>query len=256
MRLNDWTHIAVSYDAGRVAAGTKIYVNGSPVKTRVLMDELNQTFQTKEPFRIGGGGGPKYTGSIDDVKLFTRDLDASEMRLLAVLTTVADIAKKPAADRSAAESEKLHATFVQSTSNKGIRRPHEALHKLRDDRHKQLESVPTVMVMEEMPTPRPTHVLLRGDYEKKGERVFPGVPETLASPPLATGGLSNRLGFAKWLVDPTNPLTARVAVNRAGNFTSEPGSSRRPKTSAPRVRSPCTPSCWTGSPSSSSEIGT
>ena len=209
--LDRWSHIAVSYDAGRVASGTKVCFDGKLVKTRVLMDELNQTFQTKEPFRIGGGGGPGFTGSIDDVKLFTRDLDASELRILAVASTVAEIAQKQVGNRSTAESEKLLAAFLQTTSNEAIRRPHETLLKLQERYRKLLESLPTVMVMEEMATPRSTHVLLRGDYEKKGERVFPGVPTTLSSKDPG----ANRLGFAKWLVDPANPLTARVAVNRA-----------------------------------------
>src|SRR5262249_47982258 len=73
-------------------------------------------------------------------------------------------------------------------------------------------ALPTTMVMEEMPTPRATHVLLRGEYDKKGERVGPGVPAAL--PGLPAGAPNNRLGFAAWLVHEDNPLTARVTVNR------------------------------------------
>ena len=68
------------------------------------------------------------------------------------------------------------------------------------------------MVMQEMPTPRKTFVLKRGEYDKPGERVFPGIPESLAA------GLKhqpkNRLEFARWVASRDNPLTARVAVNR------------------------------------------
>src|SRR5262249_52962479 len=70
----------------------------------------------------------------------------------------------------------------------------------------------TSMVMEEMPTPRDTHVLIRGEYDKKGVKVSPGLPKSW--PPLPNGVPNNRLGFAKWLVAPANPLTARVTVNR------------------------------------------
>src|SRR3977135_2876491 len=73
-------------------------------------------------------------------------------------------------------------------------------------------AIPTTMVMEEMPTPRDTHILLRGEYDKKGIKVRPGVPAAFA--PLPKGVANNRLGFAKWLVARDNPLTARVAVNR------------------------------------------
>lgn len=59
---------------------------------------------------------------------------------------------------------------------------------------------------------RTTHWLIRGDWLNPGEAVSPGVPAAL--PPLATDTPPNRLGFARWLVDSRNPLTARVAVNR------------------------------------------
>ncbi|MFL5864624.1 MAG: DUF1553 domain-containing protein [Solirubrobacteraceae bacterium] len=63
-----------------------------------------------------------------------------------------------------------------------------------------------------MPRPRATFVLVRGAYDRRGPRVRPGVPASL--PPLPPGAPANRLGLARWLVDPANPLTARVAVNR------------------------------------------
>lgn len=74
-------------------------------------------------------------------------------------------------------------------------------------------SVLQTMVMEDQPQPRETFVLLRGAYNKPGEKVGPGTPGTL--PPVPAAAPPNRLGLARWLVDPANPLTARVAVNRA-----------------------------------------
>ncbi len=68
------------------------------------------------------------------------------------------------------------------------------------------------MVMREAAEPRETHILGRGDYRNLGERVTPAVPAVL--PPLPKDSPANRLGLARWLVDPTHPLTARVAVNR------------------------------------------
>jgi hypothetical protein len=70
------------------------------------------------------------------------------------------------------------------------------------------------MVMEEMEKPRPTYLLKRGRYDApdKSRGLDPGVPEFL--PRLPSGAPTNRLGLARWLVDPTNPLVARVEVNR------------------------------------------
>lgn len=72
----------------------------------------------------------------------------------------------------------------------------------------------TVMVMHEMDTPRPTYLLTRGQYDlpDKSEVLAPGVPESLNR--FESDTPRDRLGLAKWLVDPRHPLTARVAVNR------------------------------------------
>jgi hypothetical protein len=83
---------------------------------------------------------------------------------------------------------------------------------MRRRRDRLIERFPTTMVMQEMPVPRDTFVLIRGQYDKHGEKVTPGVPSSL--PPFPSGVPNNRLGLARWLVDPANPLTARVTVNR------------------------------------------
>jgi hypothetical protein len=75
-----------------------------------------------------------------------------------------------------------------------------------------LDRIPSAMVMQEMPKPRPTRVLLRGDYLSEGEMVMPDVPASL--PPMPRGAPANRLGLARWLTDPAHPLTSRVTVNR------------------------------------------
>ncbi len=74
------------------------------------------------------------------------------------------------------------------------------------------EGLLTAQVMVEMDTPRETHILVRGNFENKGQQVSPGVPKILGRIP--EGMKVDRLGFAKWLVDAENPLVARVFVNR------------------------------------------
>jgi hypothetical protein len=81
------------------------------------------------------------------------------------------------------------------------------------EREKQIVAqIPTTMVMKEMSDPRDTHVLVRGQYDQKDKRVKPATPNAL--PPMPDGSNANRLGLAQWLVDPANPLTARVITNR------------------------------------------
>jgi hypothetical protein len=70
----------------------------------------------------------------------------------------------------------------------------------------------TTLVMKELPQPRPTHVMKRGNHKNLGDEVSPSVPAKLH--PLPSGAPANRLGLARWLVDPDNPLTGRVTMNR------------------------------------------
>jgi len=72
--------------------------------------------------------------------------------------------------------------------------------------------IPYTLVTKELSKPRPAHVLNRGNYDQKLEQVERAVPACL--PPLPEGAPNNRLGFAQWLVDPANPLSARVTMNR------------------------------------------
>jgi hypothetical protein len=78
---------------------------------------------------------------------------------------------------------------------------------------KQMEAnVPHAMVSEELAESRPAFVLVRGDFQQKGEPVERRVPAIF--PPLPEGAPTNRLGLARWLVSPEHPLTARVVANR------------------------------------------
>ncbi len=72
----------------------------------------------------------------------------------------------------------------------------------------------TTLVVTEREKPRTTYIHINGDFTRKGEEVSPGVPAVLPRLTARNPMKPDRLDFAKWLVDPANPLTARVAVNR------------------------------------------
>ena len=72
--------------------------------------------------------------------------------------------------------------------------------------------IPRVMVMEDQPKMRPTRQLVRGSYQNPGPEVPPALPAHLA--PSRRVDRPDRLELAQWLISPTNPLPARVTVNR------------------------------------------
>ncbi len=81
-------------------------------------------------------------------------------------------------------------------------------------RQKQIgAAITTTMVVRERTEPRETHIHVRGDFLLPGAPVQGDVPQVL--PPIsARAARADRLDFARWLVDPSNPLTPRVTVNR------------------------------------------
>ena len=80
---------------------------------------------------------------------------------------------------------------------------------------KQLtEGVTTLVMAERTGAPRTTNIHIKGDFTRPGEEVLPGVPAILHGLKAQDPSRPTRMDLAKWIVDPQNPLTARVVVNR------------------------------------------
>ena len=213
--LNEWHHVALTYTGSRWASGVKIYVDGEEQALEIMLDDVNSQGAVKrEPLRIGGGGGPdnRFRGSLDDVRIYNRALSPAEAGMLADLTTVdghRGDARGQAQRGPGGQDPRL---LPRARAAGQSRRSAEPAGRGTGGTRHLLQSLPTVMVMEEMPTPRETHLLIRGMYDRPGEVVTPELPAALTSSPTAYP--PNRLGLARWLVDPSNPLMARVTVNR------------------------------------------
>src|SRR5688572_3083492 len=212
--LNRWQHVMMTYDGSRTAEGIKIYVDGQSQELAIHLDDVNQNFQTRDPLRIGGGGGPnnRFQGQIDEVRIYNAALSPQHAAVVARGESIDEIAALAPAKRTEPQTEKITLYFLEHHAPPRVQQAWRELTSARTARKQFVESLPTVMVMQERDTPRDTILLLRGAYDKPADKVTPGVPAVL--PPLRQGYPNNRLGFARWLVDPANPLTARVAVNR------------------------------------------
>ena len=89
---------------------------------------------------------------------------------------------------------------------------------------RKMEPPLTIRAVWDRGEPSPTYILRRGEHNKPGALVGPGVPSVLtdgqtpfaAEPPFpgGTAKTGRRLAFARWLTQPDHPLTARVMVNR------------------------------------------
>ncbi|MBI4905662.1 MAG: DUF1553 domain-containing protein [Acidobacteria bacterium] len=206
--LHQWHHILATYSGTKLAEGIRIYIDGKEAPLNINLDELNQEFRSGEPWRIGGGGGSLYKGRIEDVRLYARALGAGEAEMQALRKPLHEVATM----HGKAAQSKLHFAYLEDHADADVREAWKHYRDLRYQRDAYVASFPTVMVMREMAKPRETFLLLRGAYDKPGERVSRNVPAALH--PLPGGAPANRLGLAQWLVDPANPLTARAIVNR------------------------------------------
>ncbi len=222
IQLERWQHVTATYDGSKTPGGMRVYIDGQAQELEGVLDLVGNRLPQRYPLRIGASGSskPKFQGNIDDVRIYGRVLTTEEVAVVATAQTVSAIASIPAESRSKAESDKLRLSFLNQYAPADIRAAYTQMMELEQDRDEFWDSLPTVMVMEEMSTRRKTYRLNRGVYDSPAEEVFPGTPSIL--PPI-TDAEKNRLTFAKWLVAPSNPLMSRVTVNRFWQMYFGPG---------------------------------
>ncbi len=213
--LDDWTHLTVAYDGSSRARGLSVYLDGEAVELDMAYDDLYKSIwpidgrhqHIDKPLRVGksyrsfSGENGIFTGAIDDIRIYDKKVTALEAALLVE-------GDRLDANRRA-RLEKAHAI---ERSDEAYLRIRDRLYALRKAEQEFVEPIEEIMVMEEMDPPRETHVLNRGLYDQPLEAVEPGVPEIVL--PFSDERPPDRLGLAEWILDPENPLTARVAVNR------------------------------------------
>lgn len=208
-----WRHLAITYDGSSQAAGLKVYIDGKPSEVDVRRDSLTGSVATTEPWRIAWKGtGIGFEGSIDEVRLLDHVLSPNEIAALHWNDFLTGALATAKASRPRAQAEKLRAYYIEKYASAEVKKLSEQATAARDEEETLRKAILSVSVMQEMTKARETHVLLRGQYDQPGEKVAFAVPKALGS--LPAGAPKNRLGFAQWLVSPTHPLTARVAVNR------------------------------------------
>ena len=213
--VGQWTHVALSHDGSQRTGGMRIYVDGRLSRTKLLYNTNSNVGGGggNAPFRIGAGTvGTRFHGQVDDLMIFDRTLFEDEVLLLSTADSVAAILNKEAGCRSTREQDYLRAWFLKHAASPDLKKLESELLNARLGLVRFQDSLPTAMVMREASGVKPTHVRVRGVYHQLGDRVKRDVPEIF--PRMEQGVPPNRLGFARWLVSGSHPLTARVAVNR------------------------------------------
>ncbi len=139
------------------------------------------------------------------------DIDRVGLTEQGLPTEIQTIVTLAADQRTPAQIQQLETYFREHVDNP-IRTAEAELKAAQQKLKDFTDDLPTTMVMKEG-KPREAFVLTRGEYDQPADKVERAVPAFL--PPLLAGTSNDRLGLAQWIVSDTNPLTARVWVNRA-----------------------------------------
>lgn len=212
-----WHHVMVVFDGTKPAPeAMSLYLNGQPVKPTVQASALGPNPTTTVPLRLGARHGDvaRLAGvvAIQDFRFYRRLLTAAEISALGGGGGLDRVLALPADQRTPQQVEQLfqHYLATSDAPSKELRAKIEAVTK---EQQAIRARGSVTLVMQERPNSEPaTHMLARGVYSAKGDKVTANVPATL--PPLPDKAPHNRLGLAQWLVSPANPLPARVTVNR------------------------------------------
>lgn len=203
IQLNQKVQIGVTYDGSSRATGLKIYIDGEPAELEVIRDNLRKdiAYESGEPnltigYRFRDSGFKN--GWIGRLQISNRVLVHAEINSN-------DIRKMDLYKNGGTKDYFLAAVDKASLEKTA------ALREARKELAKFVEPIPEIMVMDELPQPKPAFVLKRGAYDSPGDKVVAETPKSL--PPF-DGLPRNRLGLAQWLTRPDHPLTARVTVNR------------------------------------------
>jgi hypothetical protein len=211
-----WYHVIFTYDGSRSERGLRIYINGNTVPSYGTGEDLaplEGSIRTTAPLYLGNRGKQFFEGgAMAGFRVLSRRTDEQDAKQLFFADAVEAAALKDIPDLSESDRQALLAYYVAEVE-RATKDAVAQLHEVDAARYEIVRRSAVTFVQEERTDAEPVaHVLNRGLYDQPKEEVYPNVPAVL--PPMPESAPRNRLGLAQWLVDPSNPLMARVTINR------------------------------------------
>ena len=200
----EWTHVTVTSDGSRRAAGLKIHLNGQPAETTTVADTLTRDYTIGGALLVAARSRDLGLrgGIVDDIRVHTRAITPVEIAAIHAGKTVGDM------DASIDQLRDYYISAIDPATRESSGQLSAARAAFRNEQNKVRE----IVTMRESAQTVPAYILDRGDYTLPAGRVERETPSWL--PPFPENEPRNRLGFARWLVSPDHPLTSRVTVNR------------------------------------------
>ncbi len=216
LKTGEWHHVLATYDGSSKAEGIKIYIDGKLQAVNVEQGSLqpDASIRTTTSLRIGQRSGSQVFegGSVQDVRLYGRMLSDVEASALANVTPLQALLEVAAESRSPEQQTALYNHYLTHEDADYSKLAGHVTALEGELAAIRARSPVTHIQQERKDTPPMANILMRGEYDKVGDQVAAAPPAALH--PLPANAPNNRLGLAQWVVDPANPLTARVTVNR------------------------------------------
>jgi hypothetical protein len=206
-----WQHVCIRYSGGQADSAITVHVNGF---SRTLRNASLKKVVAAELTDVKLKIAPSLpSGGLSDLRIYRRHLSDQEIELLAREFELRElIAAKTRWRKLEPAQQQLAESFhrlVVASQTRSLSLQLAATQRRVDYIHSRST---TTLVMEERDTTPQAWILERGEYDQRRDEVAAAVPAVF--PDLPKGSPRNRVGLARWLVDPANPLTARVTVNR------------------------------------------
>ena len=225
LEVGTWNHLAISYDGSGERAGLSFYMNGEvmPTQGSEYFTRLEGSIRNDRPLLLGKHitkvkDEDRYEerhfagGAIADLRIFNRAITVEEARLVALWPVLERAQGRTPLELRQQERQALRLYYLNLKDTDY----HRLSIKQREVEVEQREirrRGGVTHVMQETADRMPSaHILYRGQYDDPRDLVRANTP--LALPAMPASFPRNRLGLARWLVDDSNPLTARVTVNR------------------------------------------
>lgn len=211
---NRWTHVVLTQNGSSKASGTTIYYDGRPQDLDTQVDKLENTIQTKVALKIGqrSTGANVEKAALQDLRLYGRTLQREEIVTLRNRPRLSYLLAKQTESRTEQEQKDLYDGYLEGFDGE-YQSAQQALASLEKEERDIRRRGTIAHVMNERTQMPEAHILFRGEYDKRRDKVTAATPAML--PAMPESYPRNRLGLARWLLDADHPLTARVTVNRA-----------------------------------------
>lgn len=214
-----WHHVMAVWDAKLpVNQRLKVYVDGLLAETD-SHETGGETISVEAPVRIGTRiNGPKGLDAtvsdaegvlLQDARIYNQALTPDQV----LTATVSALTTTPKTPANTKERETVLTRIYAEAADENTRAATRKLAELTREKATLSMGTAVSLVMDDVKGQQPTaHVLIRGQYTDKGEKVGPGTPAALH--PFPKDAPNNRLGLARWLTSKDNPLVGRVTMNR------------------------------------------